>query len=89
LSAVASFFASYIYYDALQNLLFRFTHSNFVAEVILYFSYFVFLVVGAACWRARISIIHAVGALFVGLGLGIVVRIALILVSIINPYNIY
>ena len=90
-SAIISFFGANIFYEFAENNLLKGIQNGLIEFAIkmgLFFVYLIPLIIGALLMRLKNSLFQILGLFFVGLGCGIVFKIALYFVGVINPYSL-
>lgn len=90
ISAVVSFFGADSFYSAAEDYLLAGVSNSLIVIAVkmgLFLSYLIPIAIGVFLLRSKQAIIQVVGCLFAGIGCGIVFRIALQFVDIINPYK--
>ncbi len=85
LGVICGIWGSNLYYDMVKNAIYDRGGNEIIAEAILYLSCLAFIIMGLAILSVRNIIARITGCLFLGIGTGIVIKIALIFLGVINP----
>jgi len=88
--AVISFFGADVVYQLAEGALLEGVENAFLVvgiKLILFFTYLIPLAIGALLLNVKNIFIHTLALLFLGLGCGVVFKMALAFVGIINPYR--
>ena len=88
--AIVAFFGADMLYQSAAEVLLDGVENWFLVvgiKLILFFTYLVPLAVGALLLKVKNVFIHMLALVFLGLGCGVVFKIALDFVGIINPYR--
>ncbi len=84
LGVICGIWGSNLYYYIVKNAIYERGGNEIIAEAILYLSCLAFIVMGWAILSARNIISRIIGSLFLGIGTGIVIKIALLFLGISN-----
>lgn len=90
LSAITGFFGSDVIYGYLSGIMvprFDWWVLKTLVQTAILFLYLVPLAIGVLLTKLKYAFFQIVGLFFLGIGIGVVIKIALIFTGIINPYR--
>lgn len=90
LAAIVSFFGCNTLYKYTEDRILYGIENGFIVIAIkmaLFFAYLAPLAVGAILSKTKNPFLQIIGMLFLGLGFGIVIKIALYFTGVMNPYQ--
>ena len=85
---ISGYYSSYRFYDPYKELLTGLLKFDFLVYVIMYFTYLILIVSGWVLTYVRMRLIEAIGFLLMCFGFGVLLRIVLTFIGVINPYQI-